>query len=154
MIFCQLSLGYEPTQISDFFTLRQHFDAPSSGAAQPYHSQHNLELRRHHQHDSTALSPAWLGSTVASMTQHLYRTMAKSSRQRHSQHNSTAPSSAWLSIDITQWLNHRHQQWQMFLAASRHAASSCRYYSPIYLVSRPMQASHCASWHHHDASTF
>jgi hypothetical protein len=34
-----LSLGYKLTQISNFFTMRQHFDAPILGAVQPYHSQ-------------------------------------------------------------------------------------------------------------------
>jgi hypothetical protein len=38
MIFCLLSLGYEPTRISDFFMMREHLDALNSGVAQPYHS--------------------------------------------------------------------------------------------------------------------
>jgi hypothetical protein len=44
MIFCLLSLGYEPIKLSVFFTMQQHLDALSSGAAQPYHNQYNLEL--------------------------------------------------------------------------------------------------------------
>jgi hypothetical protein len=44
--------------LHNFFTLRQHFNALKSGVVQPYHSQHNLELQRRHQHDSTAPSPS------------------------------------------------------------------------------------------------
>jgi hypothetical protein len=47
MIFCLLSLGYEPTKISDFFMMRQHLDALGLGAAQPYNNQYKLELQRH-----------------------------------------------------------------------------------------------------------
>jgi hypothetical protein len=32
-----LSLGYELTRISDFFTMRQHLNVVISGAVQPYH---------------------------------------------------------------------------------------------------------------------
>jgi hypothetical protein len=39
-----MSLGYKPAQISDFFMMRQYLDALSSGAAQPYYGQYNLEL--------------------------------------------------------------------------------------------------------------
>jgi hypothetical protein len=49
-----LSLGYEPTRISDFFTMPQHLNALSSGVVQPYHNQYNHELQRHCQHDSVA----------------------------------------------------------------------------------------------------
>jgi hypothetical protein len=70
-----------------------------------------------HQHDSAsrscrgqvapaASSPAWLGSIVAGMTQHLHRVMAKSSQQRRLQHDSAALSPAWLDIYITPRLSH------------------------------------------------
>jgi hypothetical protein len=35
----------------------------------------------------------------------------------------------------------------MTSAVSRHTASSYRYYSPIYLVLGPIQASRCTAWH-------
>jgi hypothetical protein len=50
-------------------------------------------------------------------------------------------------------LDRQHQQ-HMTLAASKHAASSYRYYLPLCLVPRPMQVSYCATWHLRDASTF
>jgi hypothetical protein len=58
MLFFLLSLGYNPIKISSFFTMRQHLDALSLGAAQPYHNQYNLELQRRRQLDLVALSPA------------------------------------------------------------------------------------------------
>jgi hypothetical protein len=83
-----LSLGYKPTRICDFFTMRQHLDALISGVVQPYHSQH----------DSVTLSPVWLGiyiaprpsrldSFVTSMTRHLHRVVVKSPQQRCHQHH-------------------------------------------------------------------
>jgi hypothetical protein len=56
-----LSLSYKLTRISDFFTMRQHLDALISGVVQPYHNQYNIDLQCHRQHDSVALSLAWLG---------------------------------------------------------------------------------------------
>jgi hypothetical protein len=49
--------------------------------------------------------PAWLDSTVDSMTQHLHRTTAKSPRQCHRQHDSTLTSRNGLIININNiWL--------------------------------------------------
>jgi hypothetical protein len=42
-----------------------------------------LELQHHHQHDSVALSPAWLGIYIASWPSHLGKTIASTTRQRH-----------------------------------------------------------------------
>jgi hypothetical protein len=42
----------------------------------------------------------------------------------------------------------------MTSVASRHGASSYRYYSSLSLVSGPMQASRCATWHQCEAFTF
>jgi hypothetical protein len=50
---------------------------------------------------SVAPSPTWLGSTVASITQHLHHAVAKSHRQCHRQHDSATPSPAWLDIYTT-----------------------------------------------------
>jgi hypothetical protein len=83
-------------------------------------------------------------------------------RQHCHQHDSTstsrcgqvtpiAPSPAWLSRDIMQLLD--HQQY-MTSAASRHAASSYRYYSPLCLVLGPMQALWCTAWHLCEAYIF
>jgi hypothetical protein len=68
------------------------------------------------QHDSAALSPAWLGiyitlwpshsgSAIVRMTRHLHRITAKSSWQHRCQHDSTALMLAWLIIYITSWSN-------------------------------------------------
>jgi hypothetical protein len=81
--------------------MRQHLDALILGAAQPYHSQYNLELQRHRQYDSAPTSrngqvtsvaplPARLSSSVTSMTRHLHRTAAKSPLQHRRQHDSVA----------------------------------------------------------------
>jgi hypothetical protein len=40
--------------------MQQHLDALSLGAVRHYYSQYNLELQHRSQHDSVALSPAWL----------------------------------------------------------------------------------------------
>jgi hypothetical protein len=108
------------------------------------------------------MSPAWLGSTIGSMTRYLHRasmtqqhcsqhdltcyitsrpsclgsTIASMTRWRHhtaSNIISATPLSAWLNSDITQWLDRQHQQY-MISAASKHADSSYWYYSLIYLV--------------------
>jgi hypothetical protein len=126
-----LSLGYKPTLISEFFTMRQHHDALISGVAQPYHSQYNLELQCHRQHDSiatshhdqvtlTASSPIWLGSIIASITQHLHHVAAKSPRQcchqhdsistsRHGQYVPAAPLPAWLGSIVVSMTCHLHR---------------------------------------------
>jgi hypothetical protein len=73
--------------------------------------------QHHLQHDSAstlrrgevapvASSPARLSSNVASMTQHLHRTMAKSSQRHYRQHDSIALSLAWLDIFIAPRLSH------------------------------------------------
>jgi hypothetical protein len=62
--------------------------------------------QHHHQHDSVAPSPAWLSSTIASMTRHLYCTVAKLPRQRRHQHDLVALSPAWLDIYIMQRPSH------------------------------------------------
>jgi hypothetical protein len=83
-----------------------------------------------HQHDSTstshydivalaASSSAWLGSTIASMTQYLHHVAVKSPRHhrqhdltstyRHRQYDSAASLPAWLDRDITQRLDHQYQ---------------------------------------------
>jgi hypothetical protein len=54
--------------------------------------QHDSASTSHHGHvASTTSSPALLGSIVASMTQHLHHTAAKSPRQRRRQRDSAAP---------------------------------------------------------------
>jgi hypothetical protein len=152
-----LSLGYKPTWISDFFTMRQHFDAPISGlcnlttasttlsysviASMTRHLHHaatKLPRQHRHQHDSAALLPtwlssilhrgqvnpaasslAWLGSIVASMTQHLHRVTAKSPWQHRRQHDSVstschsqaapaASSPTWLGSIVTSMTRHLH----------------------------------------------
>jgi hypothetical protein len=119
-----LSLDYKPTRTSDFFMMRQHLNAPISGAAQPYHSQYNpwvtIMTQQHcHQHDSASTSfcdqvapalssPAWLGSIVANMTRHLHHVVAKLLRQRHHQHDSATLSPAWLSSIVTSMTRHLH----------------------------------------------
>jgi hypothetical protein len=45
-------------------------------------------------------------------------------------------------------------QQHMTSAASWHTTNSYWYYSPIYFVLGPMQASRCAAWHLREASTF
>jgi hypothetical protein len=87
------------------------------------------------------------------MTRYLHHTVVKSPRQVHHQHDSAALLPAWLGSDIMQQLDHQRQRY-MTSAASRHTASSYWYYSPLYLVSGPMQASRCATWHLREASTF
>jgi hypothetical protein len=103
-----LSLGYKLTRISNFFTMRQHLDAPILGAVQPYHNEYNLELR---------CTPAWLGKIVTSMTRHLHCTAARSPQLRHRQHDSVAPrphglesiSPAWHSSIVTSMTQHMHR---------------------------------------------
>jgi hypothetical protein len=114
----------------------------------------SLQWRRR-QHDSAALLPAWLNIYITPRPSCLNSAISSRTRQQHCQHDSTAPSPAWLGSDNTQQLDHQRQrQRHVILAASRHVASSYRYYSPIYLVPGPMQASHCAAWHLHETSTF
>jgi hypothetical protein len=47
-----------------------------------------------------------------------------------------------------QQLDHQQQQ-HAISVARRHIVSSYRYYSPMYLVPGPIQASHCTAWHLH-----
>jgi hypothetical protein len=47
--------------------------------------------------------PAWLGNTVASITQHLHHAATKSPRQHCRQHDSGALSLAWLDIYTASW---------------------------------------------------
>jgi hypothetical protein len=90
-----LSLSYKLRWISDFFSMRQHLDGLISGATQPYHSQYNPWV--------AAPSPAWLGSTIISMTQHLHCATIKSPWQHHHRHDLAALSPAWLGINIASW---------------------------------------------------
>jgi hypothetical protein len=114
-----LSLGYKPTWISDFFMMWQLLDAPILGAAQPYHSQYNLELQCHHQHDSTALLPAWLGIYIAPWPSHLGSAVTSMTQQHWRQHDSAstspdgqvfsaASSPAWLDSIVTSMTRHLH----------------------------------------------
>jgi hypothetical protein len=120
MIFCLLSPGYKPTQISDFFTMRQHIDALSSGDAQLYHSQYNLKLQRHHQHDSVALSLVWLciyivrwpsrlDSTITIITRQHYRQHHLTSTSCHGQVALAAPLPIWLGSIIASMTRHLHR---------------------------------------------
>jgi hypothetical protein len=52
-----------------------------------------------------------------------------------------------------QRLDRQHQQY-MTSAATTHAASQHRYYSPLCLILGPMQVSCYAAWYLHEASTF
>jgi hypothetical protein len=134
---------------------------------------HRATAKRHHHHDSVALSPSWLGiyipprpssldSAVTIMTwQHcrqydsafslphdqrrLSSAVINMTRQHHHQHDSTSMSRNCLII--------KHQQY-MTSAGSRHAASSYRYYSPLCLVIGPMQVSHYATWLLYETSMF
>jgi hypothetical protein len=134
-----------------------------------------LPRQHHRQYDSTSISRrghvsseaplhAWLDIYIASQPCHLDNAVASMTRQHRHKHDSTsisrcdqvtlvAPLLTQLSSDITQQLDHQHQR-HAILMASRYVVSSYWYYSPIYLVSGPIQAYHCAAWHLHDASTF
>jgi hypothetical protein len=92
MIFCLLSLDYETTWISDFFTMRQHLDALSSGVARPYHNQYNLELQRHCRYDSAVLSPVRLDLYITPRSSHLDSAVARMTRQHCRQHDSASTS--------------------------------------------------------------
>jgi hypothetical protein len=102
MIFCLLSLAYEPTRISSmigtsvwlFHTMTTPWCSELRGYA---------TLQQPVQSWAIAPLPAWLVSTVASLTQHLHNGVAKSPRQCHCKHYSTTPSPAWLDIYIAQW---------------------------------------------------
>jgi hypothetical protein len=117
-----LSFSYKLTRVSNFFTMRQHIDAPISGTAQSYHIQYYLELQCHHQRDSAVLSPAWLdiyitprpsrpGSIVDSMTrqhsrQHDWESTTRRgqvTQQHQCQYDTAALWPAWLDIYIVQW---------------------------------------------------
>jgi protein gp37 len=108
MIFCLLSPDYKPTWISDFFMMRQHVDALSSGVVQPYHSQYSLELQRHRQQDSTVPSSAWLGSTVTNVTRQHRRQHDSASISRHGQVIPATLSLASLSSTIASMTWHLH----------------------------------------------
>jgi hypothetical protein len=84
MIFPLLSLGIEvfSTRICNFFMMRQHLDAPILGAAQPYHNQH----------DSIALSLAWLSIYIMPRPSHPSSVVASMTRQHRCQHDSISTS--------------------------------------------------------------
>jgi hypothetical protein len=129
-------------------------DSAVASMTQHLHHATTKSLRqRHHQQDSTAPSPAWLDNAIINMNRYLHHIVIKAPQQHHSQEDSTAPLSTWLDINVMQRLDHQ-QQYYMTLAASRLAASSYRYYSPLCLVSGPMQACQCAAWHLCEAFTF
>jgi hypothetical protein len=66
-----------------------------------HYRQHDLTSTLHRGQVTSAVpSQAWLGSIVASMTQHLHRTGAKSPQYHCRQHDSAALSPAWLIIYI------------------------------------------------------
>jgi hypothetical protein len=128
------------------------------------HATTSMNRKHYHQHDSSTTScrgqaisatpsPARLGRTITSMNRHLHRVLAKSPQQPHRQHDLTTPSPGWLSRDIMQRFDHQHQQY-ITSVASRYAASSYWYYSPLCLVLGPIQTSCCATWHLREASTF
>jgi hypothetical protein len=94
---------------SDFFTLRQHLDGPSSGVVQPYHDQYDsTSTSRHCQVASTAPLPTWLDSTVASMTWQHCRQHDSPSTLYHSHVVVAAPSSEWLNSTIVSMTRHLH----------------------------------------------
>jgi hypothetical protein len=57
-----LSLGYKPTWISDFLTIRQHLDAPISGLCNLTTTSMTRQCR--HKHELVALSLAWLSPNI------------------------------------------------------------------------------------------
>jgi hypothetical protein len=112
-------------------------------------------------------SLAWLGSTIASMTRHLHRVVAKSPRQhrrqhdsacssRHSQVTSTASLLAWLDSIIASMTRYRHcavanSPRQCHSKHDSTAPSSA--WLGTYLASRPSRLSSTIAdttrqWHH------
>jgi hypothetical protein len=83
-------------QVTSAMTLR--LDQHRLGSAVTSRTQ-----QRYRQQNSAAPSPAWLGSSVASITWPLHRTMAKSPRQPRHQYDSTTLSPAWLDNYIAPW---------------------------------------------------
>jgi hypothetical protein len=70
--------------------MRQHLDALILGAAQPDHSQYNLELQRHRQHDLAALLPASLSVYIAPWPSRLSSVVTSMTRQHCRQHDSAS----------------------------------------------------------------
>jgi hypothetical protein len=93
----------------------------------------SMTRQHYHQHDSTSISrcdqvvsaapsPAWLTSTIASMTRLLHHAMAKSPQQHHRQHSSIVSSHNNLIVNINNiWLQRQAD------TLSAHTETICQY---------------------------
>jgi hypothetical protein len=121
------------------------------GAAQPYYIKYNLELHRRHQHESIAISSAWLriyivprachhGSIIASMTQQHHHQHNSASTSSHGQVAPAALSPAKLSSIVANMTRHLHHATAKSSRQRHHqhdsAALSLAWLS-IYIAPRP-----------------